>query len=387
MMTFSRPSFATKVIGIALPTPTCFRANTQIKTAEGWKAIHLVQASDLAWTHRGRLRPVLGIQRRPHVGALLGLRIEGCQPVVWCTPEHRFLVPPLHQMERGPGGEVQTVEASSVLTPPPRCVGRGLGGEVSAAHVHAQLGGLNPSLIKLARDLRRESTEPENKLWQCLRGRKLDGYKFRRQHPLGADYIPDFYCSETKVSVELDGKIHDSRRAGWADGIRHRQIQEAGIRVLRFKNEQVETDLESVLREILEICESRRPHPLTPSPSDGEGEQEDNLPDRSGLTPLPPLHQMERGPAGEAQSAKVPPVLSPPPQLGGEFWCEARILRPGDLIIADDTRRIARLAAIRRVLTEETVFDLTIDEDHSFITEVGPAHNCSGGCQFSLRQL
>ena len=424
-MTSSQPFVSTEVIGLPLPIPACFRANTRIRTEHGWKFIQSVQVNSRVWTHCGRLRPVLGIQRRPHIGVLIGLRIEGHQPVVWCTPEHRFLVPPLHQpggapldedqtvtppripvpplhqMERGSGGEAQPAAVPSILAPPPHCVGRGVGGEVSAAQVHAQLGGLNPSLIKLARDLRRESTEPEAKLWQCLRGRQLNGYKFRRQHPLGAGYIPDFYCSETKVSVELDGEIHDSRRAAWADGIRHRQIQEAGVRILRFKNERVKTDLESVLREIAEVCESRRPHPLPPSPCDGEGAQKGNSPDSSHLTPLPPLHQMERGPGGEAQTAEVPSVLSPTPHfvgrgLGGEvsdlrrestepeIWREARNLRSGGLIIADETGQIARLAAIEHVLTEETVFDLTIEEDHSFVTEVGPAHNCSHDCHMPL---
>ena len=262
-------------------------------------------------------------------------------------------------------------------------MGRGPGGKVSHAQVHSQLGGLDPSLVKLARELRHDSTAAEVKLWQCLRDRRLNGFKFRRQHPLGANYIPDFYCAEVKVSVELYGSVHDSRRAIWSDGIRHRQIQEAGVRILRFKNGRVRTELESVLREIASVCESRRPHPPTPSPSDGEGENKTVVQEPLCLTPQPPPHVMGRGSGKEADTAAFIPSSVPPLHRmergpGGEVWCEARHLRPGSLVIADHTGRIVRLAPIERVLTEEAVYDLVIEEDHSFVTETGIAHNCGG---------
>ena len=216
--------------------PTCFRAGTRLKTERGWRPIESVRSGEAVWTHAGRLRRVLGRQSRPHVGTLLGLRLEGTEAVVWCTPDHRFLVapaslsplPPLHPMERGSGGEDgDGPQASLPSVSPSPLAGRGPGGEVTSAQpetpfptnaeVHRALGGLNPALIKLARELRHNSTEVESDLWQCLRARRFNGLKFRRQHPLGPHYVSDFYCAETKLSVELDGKVHDSRHAQWAE--------------------------------------------------------------------------------------------------------------------------------------------------------------------------
>ena len=87
-------------------------------------------------------------------------------------------------------------------------------------------------------------------LWERLRCHRFRGAKFRRQHSLGAHYIVDFYCAESKLAIELDGNVHDSPYARWSDGIRHRQIQYAGVRVLRFRNERVLGDIENVLRDI-----------------------------------------------------------------------------------------------------------------------------------------
>jgi very-short-patch-repair endonuclease len=248
-------------------------------------------------------------------------------------------------------------------------MGRGPGGEATPSalptnsEVQRALGGLNPALIKLARELRHHSTEAEDQLWQCLRARRFNGLKFRRQHPLGLHYISDFYCAETKVSVELDGAVHNSRRAQWGDGIRHRQIQEAGVRVVRFKNERVKQDLEGVLSEIASVCEAQvkrlRPHPPTPSPSDGERARRRGEGEASG--PIPEPHRMGRGPGGEA------------------VWRQAGQLRVGDSIVADETGRAARLVSVERILTEEPVYDLTVEGDHSFITEAGVAHNCGSG--------
>jgi very-short-patch-repair endonuclease len=63
---------------------------------------------------------------------------------------------------------------------------------------------------ELARELRRGMTVPEIKLWGWLRGRRVRGAKFRRQHPIGP-FIADFYCAEVGLVVELDGGMHDDR--------------------------------------------------------------------------------------------------------------------------------------------------------------------------------
>ena len=94
-----------------------------------------------------------------------------------------------------------------------------------------------------ARTLRRNPTEAERALWRHLRLRQLDGYKFRRQQPLGP-YILDFICLEKRLIVELDGGQHaeqvvaDAERTAWLEG--------QGFRVLRFWNHDVLKDIQAV---------------------------------------------------------------------------------------------------------------------------------------------
>jgi very-short-patch-repair endonuclease len=94
-----------------------------------------------------------------------------------------------------------------------------------------------------ARKLRRQQTSFEDQLWQQLRGRRL-GYKFRRQVPLGR-YVADFICFDAKLVVELDGRQHEEQRI--YDAARTAEIEAQGLVVLRFGNEQVRDELESVL--------------------------------------------------------------------------------------------------------------------------------------------
>lgn len=111
-----------------------------------------------------------------------------------------------------------------------------------------------------AKELRQEMTPAEKVLWQFLRNRQLGGLKFRRQHPLGP-FIADFYCAERRLVIELDGDIHNFQKE--EDEQRTRQFEEFGYRVIRFQNEQIETNIASVLREISEACH-------LPSPAHGK---------------------------------------------------------------------------------------------------------------------
>src|SRR5207244_9952902 len=88
----------------------CFRRGTKIRTEFGWKEIESIESTERVWTHRRRLRSVVGVQRRPHVGRLLGLSVQDNAAVVWCTPDQRFLAySPSPQAERGQGGEVDSI--------------------------------------------------------------------------------------------------------------------------------------------------------------------------------------------------------------------------------------------------------------------------------------
>jgi very-short-patch-repair endonuclease len=104
-------------------------------------------------------------------------------------------------------------------------------------------------LYQFARDLRKAQTLPEDILWQYLRGRKLDGLKFRRQHPL-VEYVADFYCHEKRLVIELDGSVHDSRINVDYDNARTNWLAELEVTVVRFRNEEVIYKMEFVIDEI-----------------------------------------------------------------------------------------------------------------------------------------
>jgi len=98
---------------------------------------------------------------------------------------------------------------------------------------------------KRARELRVNATVQERKLWAYLTSAKMDGFSFRRQHPVGP-YILDFYCPAAKLAIELDGGQH-STDAGFAyDAARTCFLNAKGIRVVRFNNGDVTTNLDGV---------------------------------------------------------------------------------------------------------------------------------------------
>jgi type I restriction enzyme R subunit len=102
-----------------------------------------------------------------------------------------------------------------------------------------------------ARELRLRNTEAEQKLWSLLRNRQFKGKKFRRQHAI-SNYIVDFYFNECKLVIELDGKFHTPGEAKDNDAARTALLNELGITVLRFWNEEVINDPAKVLEKISE---------------------------------------------------------------------------------------------------------------------------------------
>lgn len=107
----------------------------------------------------------------------------------------------------------------------------------------------NPKLYEFGRSLRKQMTEAENKLWEHLRSKKLNGLKYRRQHPLH-NYIADFYCHEKKLVIEIDGAVHTTADNAEYDKGRTYELQELGVTVIRFWNDEVINDLEGVLEKI-----------------------------------------------------------------------------------------------------------------------------------------
>jgi len=109
-------------------------------------------------------------------------------------------------------------------------------------------------LYQYGRELRQESTEAEKLLWAELRNRKLNGLKFRRQHPLDK-FIVDFYCNERKLVIELDGSVHDKKINKEYDDARTAMLAGLNIIVLRFKNEDVTSNLKGVIGKISDAAD------------------------------------------------------------------------------------------------------------------------------------
>lgn len=109
-----------------------------------------------------------------------------------------------------------------------------------------------------ARNLRKELTPAERKLWAYLRGDKLEGINFRRQHAIG-NYITDFCSPKAKLIIELDGSQHLEQQE--YDQERTKYLEEQGCKVIRFWNNQVMNNIEGV---ILVIMEAIHPHPASP---------------------------------------------------------------------------------------------------------------------------
>ena len=99
------------------------------------------------------------------------------------------------------------------------------------------------------KDLRNKPTQAEAFLWGHLKGSQLEGRKFRRQSSIKS-FIVDFYCPEEKLVVELDGDLHFDDEVIKEDEERTKKIAEEGIKVIRFENQEVLLNLESVLSEI-----------------------------------------------------------------------------------------------------------------------------------------
>jgi very-short-patch-repair endonuclease len=115
---------------------------------------------------------------------------------------------------------------------------------------------------QLARTLRRNETIAEKQLWTRLRSAQMASFKFRRQFPIG-DFIADFCCKESRLVVELDGAHHaDDAAQGAADHRRADLLRARGYRLVRFWNDEVLSNLDGVLEQIL--AEIKKPPPSLP---------------------------------------------------------------------------------------------------------------------------
>jgi len=134
-----------------------------------------------------------------------------------------------------------------------------------------------------ARGLRQRQTEAEHRIWSRLRGRRLCGCKFRRQHPVGP-YFADFACIEIGLAIELDGGQHAEKRAQTHDVIRSDVLAGYGLEVMRFWDNDVLRETDAVIAAI-----ARKVMALTRPAADlsrkaGEGVEEPS----PGLRPTSP---------------------------------------------------------------------------------------------------
>jgi very-short-patch-repair endonuclease len=116
----------------------------------------------------------------------------------------------------------------------------------------------------IAKVLRRNLTDTEKAIWKHLRAKQMEGYKFRRQEPIGS-YIVDFVCHEKRIVIEVDGGQHSIERQ--RDHERDQWLKEQGYEVLRFWNNEVLTNIEGVL-EVIRYCLNHPP--LTPPIKGGD---------------------------------------------------------------------------------------------------------------------
>ena len=106
--------------------------------------------------------------------------------------------------------------------------------------------GASPKIFSNAKKLRDNATEAEEKLWLAVKNNQIEGYKFRRQHPLSI-YIADFYCHALKLVIEIDGAYHLTEEQQLLDEERTKNIEFQGLKVIRFTNEEVLMQLSEVI--------------------------------------------------------------------------------------------------------------------------------------------
>ncbi len=185
-------------------------------------------------------------------------------------------------------------ETRSGLTPPPSPLPAGREGENTEYEQRRWMtgGDLWEKLKPLARQMRTNPTEAEDNLWQELRKKQQGHIKFRRQHSFER-FIVDFYCASAKLIIEVDGKIHDYTQI--EDQVRQAFLENQGLRVLRFTNEQVMKNRSWVLEQInLALSDSLTPPPATLPASDSEPDSFENI------DPYPPALSPQAGKGSQA---------------------------------------------------------------------------------------
>ena len=252
--------------------------------------IEAIQPGDYVLTHNGRAHRVLRTIRRQHHGRMVGIRHGRSNQTLWLTADHRVLC------------QLRT---------------QSYGAQRSWRHIP-------PHHFERARQLRRDQTTTERKLWSKLRSNQL-GVKFRKQHPIGP-YIADFYCWEKGLIIECDGDSHYTPDGQAHDQTRDEYLHSLGLTILRFPNNTITHNLQSVLDQIVYT-----------------------------LAETEPTEQHNRQ------------------------WRAANSLQVGDTLFFGESLEPVEITELLYEHTSEEVYDLEVEEAHSFLTEVCAVHNCGSG--------
>lgn len=113
------------------------------------------------------------------------------------------------------------------------------------------------SMKSARRELRSNQTEAEKKLWELVRGKKVNGSKFYRQYSIGP-YIVDFYCSKSRLAIELDGSGHLESEAITYDKERDAYFKSSGVKTIRFWNDEVIKTPTTVIQKISQQLSNAR---------------------------------------------------------------------------------------------------------------------------------
>jgi len=118
--------------------------------------------------------------------------------------------------------------------------------------------GAKPDILDKAKVLRKNMTDAEKVLWEKLKNKQVLKLRFRRQHPIDI-FIADFYCHTVRLLIELDGKIHKTQKE--YDEGRTAEMEQFDIQVIRFRNEEIENDIENVIKKIESTIKQRLESP------------------------------------------------------------------------------------------------------------------------------
>ena len=111
--------------------------------------------------------------------------------------------------------------------------------------------GASPKLFEFARNLRMNETEAEKLLWAYISKKKVNGLRFRRQHPV-LYFIADFFCPKAKLIIEVDGGVHKLPSQYEYDKNRDKELAAYGLKVIRFTNDEVFNDIDMVIEKIIQ---------------------------------------------------------------------------------------------------------------------------------------